>query len=59
MQGIGYHVREASETEVVLGTLGTELYLVKGCLEETLFDPIFSDILQGLIEGLLAFLDIF
>ena len=59
MKSIGYHVREASETEMILGSLCTEFDLMKDSLEKSFLDTILGHFLKCVIYCLLAFLDIF
>jgi hypothetical protein len=51
-------VRETGEAEVVLRSLRAELDLVQRSLEEALLDPVLGNVLERVVERLLAFLDV-
>lgn len=58
MQKVGYHVRETSQAEMILGTLRPELHLVESSFKEALLYTVLSHFLECIIESLFALLDV-
>ena len=59
MKSVGYHMRKASETKMILGPLCAEFDLMKHCLEKSFLNSILRHFLKSVIDCLLAFFDIF